>query len=62
MSHEDLIGLTMNKKFELAKDFILEGLSMKLNNFENGIKNDLKINVEPRISYQEKAMASQMTQ
>ena len=40
MSHEDLILLTSNKTFELAKDFILEGLSARLNNFENAIKTE----------------------
>lgn len=62
MSHEDLLALTMNKKFDLAKDFMLEGLSVRLNTFENGIKNDLKINVEPRINYQDKGITSQLSQ
>ena len=38
LSHENLISLTGNKTFELAKDFVLEGLSLKLNAFEAGIK------------------------
>lgn len=48
LSHEDLINLTVNKTFESAKDYILEGLSVKLNSFENAIKSELKINCEPR--------------
>ena len=52
MSHEYLILLTSNKTFELAKDFILEGLSARLNNFENAIKTELKINTEPRVNYE----------
>jgi hypothetical protein len=32
------MALTSNKTFDLAKDFILEGLSLKLNAFEAGIK------------------------
>jgi len=52
MSHEDLIAFTTNKTFELAKDFILEGLSARLNSFENAIKSDLKINTEPRVNYE----------
>jgi len=51
MKLEDLLSLTMNKTFELAKDFIVEGLSVRLNSFENGIKNELKINTEPRVNY-----------
>lgn len=35
MKHEDLIALTANPIFELAKDFIVEGLSVKLNKHEN---------------------------
>jgi len=52
MSHEDLITFTTNKTFDLAKDFILEGLSARLNSFENAIKSELKINTEPRVNYE----------
>jgi hypothetical protein len=52
MKHEDLIALTANKTFDLAKDYIMEGLSVKLNSFENAIKGDLAINTEPRINYE----------
>lgn len=51
MKHEDLIALTVKKEFDQAKDFILEGLSYKLNHFENAIKGELKINVEPRVNF-----------
>lgn len=50
LSHENLISLTSNKTFELAKDFVLEGLSLKLNAFEAGIKQEPTINTNPRIS------------
>lgn len=50
LSHENLISLTGNKTFELAKDFVLEGLSLKLNAFEAGIKQEPTINTNPRIS------------
>ena len=56
MKHEDLISLTANKEFEMAKDFILEGLSYKLNHFENAIKGELKINTEPRVNYNPSAI------
>ena len=52
MSHEELIMLTQNTVFELAKDFILEGLSFRLNSFENAIKKDTRINTEPRSNFQ----------
>ena len=48
VKHEDLIALTTNKTFEMAKDYIVEGLSVRLNPFESCIKTDLKINTEPR--------------
>ena len=51
MTHEELIGLTMDPMFDLAKDYIMEGLSAKLNTFENAIKSQLKINLEPRTHY-----------
>ena len=38
MKHEDLLALTMNPVFESAKQFVIEGLSVRLNPFENGIK------------------------
>jgi len=66
MKHEDLIALTMNKAFDLAKDYVLEGLSVRLNSFENGIKKELKINTEPRVNYEDpkggKASASGQNQ
>lgn len=51
MSHEDLIALTINPVFALAKDYIVEGLSVRLNSFENAIKSELKINTEPRVNF-----------
>jgi|APSaa5957512535_1039671.scaffolds.fasta_scaffold68705_2 hypothetical protein len=51
MKHEDLLALTTNKTFELAKTFIIEGLSVRLNPFENGIKDAVAINIEPRANY-----------
>jgi|TARA_B110001450_G_C17600908_1_gene472945 hypothetical protein len=40
MAHEDLLALTSNKTFEAAKDFIVEGLSVKLNKHENAKQED----------------------
>ncbi len=51
MSHEDLLVLTADPVFEQAKDFIVEGLSAKLNTFENAIKKELSINLEPRTNF-----------
>jgi hypothetical protein len=51
MKHEDLLALTMNPKFELAKQCVIEGLSVRLNPYENGIKESLTINIEPRANF-----------
>jgi hypothetical protein len=51
MKHEDLIELMTNKNFEIAKDFVVEALSVRLNPFENAIKSELKINTQPRVGY-----------
>lgn len=40
----------MNPAFAEAKELIMEGLSFKLNQFENAIRDDLKINTEPRVN------------
>jgi len=51
MSHEDLLALTVNPTFDLAKAFIIEGLSVRLNPYENAIKGNNTINLEPRANY-----------
>jgi hypothetical protein len=45
------LELTSNKTFELAKEFIIQGLSVRLNPYENGIKDTIQINVEPRANH-----------
>lgn len=39
--HEDLLDLVQNPVFNLAKDYIVEGLSVRLNPYENAIKTEL---------------------
>jgi len=34
LHHDELLALTMNPTFELAKNFIVEGLSVRLNSYE----------------------------
>lgn len=55
MKHEDLLAYTSSKIFELAKDFIVEGLSVKLNKHENAKQEDHKINVAMRAHLKKKA-------
>ena len=38
MKHEDLLALTADPVFALAKEYIIQGLSVRLNPYENGIK------------------------
>lgn len=54
MAHEDLLALTTNKTFEAAKDFVVEGLSVKLNKHENAKQEDHQINVQMRAHLQKK--------
>lgn len=51
MKHDDLIRTSMNPNFEEAKDFIMEGLSFRLNPFETTQHKDYKINLKPRKFY-----------
>ena len=34
LTHQELLALTVNETFTLANEFIIEGLSAKLSNFE----------------------------
>ena len=51
ISHEDLLKLSTNAIFSEAKELILEGLSFKLNEHENAIREELSINTEPRVTF-----------
>lgn len=44
--------MTINPRFELAKNFIVEGLAVKLDSPENAAKKGLQINIEPRVYYE----------
>ena len=52
MKHEDLLDMTRNPIFDLAKNYIVEGLSVRLDSYENALKKDLLINIEPRVNYE----------
>jgi hypothetical protein len=53
LHHEQLLQMTMNPMFELAKNFIVEGLTYKLDAQNNGqIGKELTINVHPRVYYE----------
>jgi len=51
MKHDDLIMTSMNPNFEQAKDFIMEGLSFRLNPFETTQHKDYQISLKPRKHY-----------
>ena len=44
--------MTLNPTFDLAKNFIVEGLSIRLDSYENAQKKELHINIEPRVNYE----------
>jgi len=44
--------MNLNPVFDLAKNFIVEGLSVRLDSYENALKKDLNINLEPRVNYE----------
>jgi hypothetical protein len=44
--------LTLNPVFDLAKNFIVEGLSVRLDSYENAGKKELHINTDPRVNYE----------
>ena len=52
LKHDDLFAMSMNPMFELAKNFIVEGLSVRLDTYENASKKELNINIEPRVNYE----------
>jgi hypothetical protein len=41
----------MNPEFVLAKDYIMEGLSLRLNHYEQSTKKPVNINLKPRKNY-----------
>ena len=53
MTHEELLKLMQNPEFVLAKEMVMQGLSCKLNNYENSNNLDLLINLRPRDSIQQ---------
>lgn len=52
LKHEELLELTLNPVFDLAKNFIVEGLSVRLDTYENAGKKELHINIDPRVNYE----------
>ena len=44
--------MSQNPLFELAKDFIVEGLSVRLEKLDNAQLKGLNINTEPRVNYE----------
>jgi hypothetical protein len=60
LHHDELLKLSKNPIFESAKDYVMQGLSHRLNPFEEVPENDEKYTIElkPRISYAEKVLKS----
>lgn len=52
LHHQELLALTTNKNFKDATELIVEGLSVRLDSYENAMKKDLVINIEPRVNFE----------
>ena len=52
LPHEKLLELSTHPTFDLAKNYIVEGLSIRLDSYENALKKDVSINLEPRVNYE----------
>jgi hypothetical protein len=50
LTHQELLALTVNETFTLANEFIIEGLSAKLSNFETVTRMELndRENMDPK--------------
>jgi len=50
LTHQELLALTVSETFALANEYVVEGLSVKLNNFEEVSRLELgaRGNIEPR--------------
>lgn len=44
--------MTLNPIFELAKTYIVEGLSVRLDSYETALKKEMQINIEPRVYFE----------
>ena len=52
LKHEDLVDTSMNPNFTQAKDYIMQGLSYRLNPYEaNPNQREYTINLQPRKNY-----------
>jgi hypothetical protein len=51
LKHEELIELGFNETFKDAKDYIMQGLSYRLDPYEKSAFKDYKISMKPRVNY-----------
>jgi hypothetical protein len=58
LHHDELLKLSKNPIFASAKDYVMQGLSHRLNPFENVGENDDRYTIElkARISYADKVL------
>lgn len=54
LKHQELLQLRQNEIFELAKNLIVEGLSVRLDPHEIAAKEDISLNMHPRVRYNHK--------
>lgn len=52
MTHEELVRMSIEPKYEVCRDYITEALSFKLNKYESAIQESLKLNnTNHRVNY-----------
>lgn len=58
LHHDELLNLSKNPIFASAKDYVMQGLSHRLNPFEKVGENDDRYTIElkPRLSYEDKVL------
>jgi hypothetical protein len=58
LHHDELLSLNKNPIFASAKDYVMQGLSHRLNPFEKVGENDDRYTIElkPRLYYEEKVL------
>lgn len=51
MTHEQLVGISRDPQFTLAKDMVLSALSCRLDCYDTAHKDALNFSVQPRTRY-----------
>jgi hypothetical protein len=61
LKHKELLSLRQNQVFDLAKNLIVEGLSVRLDPHEVAAKDVISINMHPRVRYDHQVEHEEMS-